>query len=169
MAVAPPPNTYSDSNGHEDLSSEDLNSEEIAWLNVVEHDNLAKCLNTCVDRWRNAGPEARKKMFALFAIAGIFLAVCHHGHVLVICDMIHSGELCVTSFVMFIVSLTLTFQNEVSASNCQSITPRFWIWHLSWLRHYVCLYHNLQEKLTWWKSCCLSSQWRCSGVSQSCP
>ena len=108
-AVAPPPNTYSESNGHEDLNSEDLNSEEIAWLNVVEHDDLAKCLNACVDRWRNAGPEARKKMFALFAIAGIFLAVCRHGHVLVICDMIRSGELCVTSFVMFIVSLTLTF------------------------------------------------------------
>ena len=32
-------------------------------------------------------------MFALFAVAGIFLAVCRHGHVLVICDMIHSGEL----------------------------------------------------------------------------
>ncbi|KAJ3481525.1 hypothetical protein NLJ89_g12204 [Agrocybe chaxingu] len=32
-------------------------------------------------------------MFALFAIAGIFLAVCQHGHVLVICDMIRSGEL----------------------------------------------------------------------------
>jgi hypothetical protein len=72
----------------------------------MEHDDLAKCLDTCVDRWKNAGPEARKKMFALFAIAGIFLAVCRHGHVLVICDMIRSGELYVTFFVMFIV---LTF------------------------------------------------------------
>jgi hypothetical protein len=75
----------------EDLA--DLTSEETAWLNLTEHDELAKCLDTCVDRWRNAGPEARKKMFALFAIAGIFLAVCRHGHVLVICDMIRSGEL----------------------------------------------------------------------------
>ncbi|KAF8195179.1 hypothetical protein K438DRAFT_2126983 [Mycena galopus ATCC 62051] len=32
-------------------------------------------------------------MFALFAISGIFLSVCCHGHVLVICDMICSGEL----------------------------------------------------------------------------
>jgi hypothetical protein len=95
----------------------------------MEHDDLAKCLNTCVDRWRNAGPEARKKMYALFAIAGIFLAVCRHGHLLVICDMIRSGELCVAFFNMFIVLLTLTntFQNEVSTGNCQSITPRFWI------------------------------------------
>jgi len=72
---------------------EDLATEETAWLNITEHDDLAKCLDTCVDRWRNAGPEARKKMFALFAITGIFVAVCRHGHVLVICDMIRSGEL----------------------------------------------------------------------------
>jgi Kyakuja-Dileera-Zisupton transposase len=70
-----------------------INADKIAWLNLAEHDELAECLDTCVDRWRNAGPEARKKMYALFAIAGIFLAVCHHGHVLVICDMIQSGEL----------------------------------------------------------------------------
>jgi hypothetical protein len=56
--------------------NEDIASEETAWLNVTEHDDLAKCLDTCVDRWRNASPEARKKMFALFAIAGIFLVVC---------------------------------------------------------------------------------------------
>ena len=72
---------------------EDLGPEEIAWLNVNEHEDLAKCLNTCVDRWKNAGPEAWKKMFALFAVAGKFLVVCCHGHVLVICDMIRSGEL----------------------------------------------------------------------------
>ena len=59
-----------------DCGHEDLSSEEIAWLNVTEHDELAKCLNTCVDRWKNAGPEARIKMFALFAISRIFLAVC---------------------------------------------------------------------------------------------
>lgn len=70
---------------------EDL--DDIAWINVTEMDDLAKCMNTCVERWRNAGPEARKKMFALFAVAGIFLTVCRHGHVLVMCDMIRSGEL----------------------------------------------------------------------------
>ena len=57
-------------------NNEDLTTEEMAWLNVTEHDDLAKCLDTCVDRWRNAGPEAHKKMFALFAITGIFLTVC---------------------------------------------------------------------------------------------
>lgn len=71
----------------------DLDQEEVAWLNVAEHNELARCLDTCVDRWKNAGPESRKKMFALFAVAGIFLCVCRHGHLLVICDMIRSGEL----------------------------------------------------------------------------
>jgi hypothetical protein len=32
-------------------------------------------------------------MFELFAVAGIFLVVCRHGHVVVMCDMIRSGEL----------------------------------------------------------------------------
>ncbi|KAJ6476562.1 hypothetical protein DFH09DRAFT_1108859 [Mycena vulgaris] len=77
---------------------DEYQDEDIAWLNVNELigtdvDDLAKCINTCVDRWRTAGPEARKKMFALFAIAGIFLSVCRHGHVLVMCDMIRGGEL----------------------------------------------------------------------------
>lgn len=71
---------------------------DVAWLNVnelsaAETEELAKCVDTCVERWKAAGPEARKKMFALFAIAGIFLTVCRHGHVIVMCDMIKSGEL----------------------------------------------------------------------------
>ncbi|KAJ6614643.1 hypothetical protein B0H10DRAFT_1802889 [Mycena sp. CBHHK59/15] len=57
----------------------------------AEAEELAKCLNTCVERWKAAGPEARKKMFALFTIAGIFLTVCRHGHVLVMCDMIRNS------------------------------------------------------------------------------
>ncbi|KAJ6570302.1 hypothetical protein DFH09DRAFT_917277 [Mycena vulgaris] len=66
-------------------------------LSGNEAEELAKCINTCVERWKAAGPEARKKMFALFAIAGIFVSVCRHGHVLVMCDMIRSGELYVCS------------------------------------------------------------------------
>ncbi|KAJ7740452.1 hypothetical protein DFH07DRAFT_751622 [Mycena maculata] len=72
--------------------------EDVAWLNVneldaMEAEELAKCINTCVDRWRAAGPDQRKKMFALFAVSGIFLTVCRHGHVVVMCDMIRGGEL----------------------------------------------------------------------------
>ncbi|KAG1828058.1 hypothetical protein DFJ58DRAFT_672380 [Suillus subalutaceus] len=48
---------------------------------------------TCVNRWRNAGPETREKMFYVFHESGIFIASCRHRFVLLACDMIQSGEL----------------------------------------------------------------------------
>jgi hypothetical protein len=48
---------------------------------------------SCADRWKNAGPETRKKMFSVFNESGIFIAACRHRFVLVACDMIRSGEL----------------------------------------------------------------------------
>jgi hypothetical protein len=80
------------------LPSDNTEDEDVAWLNVnklesPDAEELLKSINACVDRWRAAAPDARKKMFALFAISGIFLSVCRHGHALVMCDMIRSGEL----------------------------------------------------------------------------
>jgi hypothetical protein len=49
--------------------------------------------STCADRWKNAGPEQRKRMFALFEETGIFIAACRHRTILYACDMIKSGEL----------------------------------------------------------------------------
>ncbi|KAJ7764195.1 hypothetical protein DFH07DRAFT_867309 [Mycena maculata] len=46
-----------------------------------------------VDLFKDEVSESQKKMFALFAVSGIFLTVCRHGHVVVMCDMIRSGEL----------------------------------------------------------------------------
>ena len=66
------------------------------WLNAVMQSSEsppAADVPICVERWKNAGPDEKKKMFALFSVSGIFLAVCRHGHVLSICDMIRSGEL----------------------------------------------------------------------------
>ncbi|KAJ6600154.1 hypothetical protein B0H10DRAFT_2231026 [Mycena sp. CBHHK59/15] len=84
--------------GPADFPGNDNPDDDIAWLNVNELSaedvtELERCMDTCVERWKAAGPEACKKMFALFAVAGIFLAVCRHGHVLIMCDMIRSGEL----------------------------------------------------------------------------
>lgn len=70
--------------------------EDIAWLNALENDELKDKINVCVEQWKSTSPEARKKMFALFTIAGVFVAVCQHGHVLLVCDMIRSGELYVS-------------------------------------------------------------------------
>ncbi|KAJ6450440.1 hypothetical protein C8R47DRAFT_1230255 [Mycena vitilis] len=76
----------------------DNKDDDVAWLNVNELEatelaELETCINTCVERWRAAAPEARNKMFALFAVTGIFVSVCRHGHILAMCDMIRSGEL----------------------------------------------------------------------------
>jgi hypothetical protein len=66
------------------------------WLNAVMQSSEslpAADVPICIERWKNAGPDEKKKKFALFSVSGIFLAVCRHGHVLSICDMIRSGEL----------------------------------------------------------------------------
>ncbi|TFK80109.1 hypothetical protein K466DRAFT_605604 [Polyporus arcularius HHB13444] len=59
----------------------------------AEGSSPQEAASICVERWRNAGPEARKKMFALFAVSGIFVCLCRHGHILIMCNMIRSGEL----------------------------------------------------------------------------
>ena len=66
---------------------------QVDGLEDKDPEAVAESVSVCVERWRNAGPDARKKMFALFEITGIFICVCRHGHLLVMCDMIQSGEL----------------------------------------------------------------------------
>ncbi|KAL0572264.1 hypothetical protein V5O48_009690 [Marasmius crinis-equi] len=70
-----------------------LRNSDPAWLNLLETQKVEGAVNTCVERWKAAAPDAQKKMFELFSVAGIFLSVCRHGHVLVMCDMVRSGEL----------------------------------------------------------------------------
>ena len=72
-----------------------VNEDNVDWLWLISDSgiSLPSDLPVCVERWKNAGPDARKNMPSLFSVSGIFLAVCHHGHVLAICDMIRSGEL----------------------------------------------------------------------------
>jgi hypothetical protein len=49
--------------------------------------------NPCTERWKNTGPDGQKKMFSMFLITGVFLCLCWHGILLLLCDMIQSGEL----------------------------------------------------------------------------
>ncbi|KAJ7881806.1 hypothetical protein B0H14DRAFT_2565708 [Mycena olivaceomarginata] len=49
--------------------------------------------NPCADRWKNMINNVTSKMWGIFDETGIFLALCRHGFVLVIADMIRSGEL----------------------------------------------------------------------------
>ena len=54
--------------------------------------------NPCAERWRNMKSAITSKMWGVFDETGIFLALCRHGFVLMIVDMVCSGELCVFSF-----------------------------------------------------------------------
>ncbi|KAJ7156121.1 hypothetical protein C8R43DRAFT_949615 [Mycena crocata] len=49
--------------------------------------------NPCADRWKNMVNDVTSKMWGIFDETGIFLALCRHGFVLVLADMIKSGEL----------------------------------------------------------------------------
>jgi hypothetical protein len=52
--------------------------------------------NPCADRWKNMTNDITAKMWGIFDETGIFLALCRHGFVLIIADMIRSGELYVS-------------------------------------------------------------------------
>lgn len=49
--------------------------------------------NPCADRWQNMRTGLTAKMWGIFEETGLFLALCRHGFVLILVDMIRSGEL----------------------------------------------------------------------------
>lgn len=49
--------------------------------------------NPCAERWQNMKAELTAKMWGIFEETGLFLALCRHGFVLLLADMVHSGEL----------------------------------------------------------------------------
>jgi len=75
-------------------------------------EGLEEHLDECVKKWKAASPDAQKKMFDIFAVAGIFITVCRHGHVHGVCDMVRSGELCVSPFLVFL-SIYLVFLHRM--------------------------------------------------------
>lgn len=52
--------------------------------------------NPCAERWRNMRSELTAKMWGIFEETGLFLALCRHGFVLLLADMVCSGELYVS-------------------------------------------------------------------------
>ncbi len=68
----------------------DLGGDDDVWID--EPGESTEDVSACAEHWRAAGPDSRKRMFALFDACGIFAAVCWHGHVLTICDMVRTGE-----------------------------------------------------------------------------
>lgn len=56
--------------------------------------------NPCEGRWKNMSYDATSKMWGVFDETGIFVALCRHGFVLLLLDMVKSGELYVASIVL---------------------------------------------------------------------
>ncbi|KAJ7204885.1 hypothetical protein B0H12DRAFT_1243562 [Mycena haematopus] len=49
--------------------------------------------SVCQERWKNLSEELTSKMWGIFDETGIFVALCRHGFVLLVADMVRSGEL----------------------------------------------------------------------------
>ncbi|KAJ6493118.1 hypothetical protein C8R45DRAFT_1062043 [Mycena sanguinolenta] len=49
--------------------------------------------NPCLDHWKNMLDNVTSRMWGIFDETGIFLALCRHGFVLVVADMVQSGQL----------------------------------------------------------------------------
>ncbi|KAJ7603186.1 hypothetical protein FB45DRAFT_962888 [Roridomyces roridus] len=47
----------------------------------------------CAERWQNMKEEVTARAWGLYEETGIFISLCRHGFVLLVCDMIKSGEL----------------------------------------------------------------------------
>lgn len=48
--------------------------------------------NPCAERWRNMKTEITARMWGIFEETGLFLSLCRHGFVLLLADMVRSGE-----------------------------------------------------------------------------
>ena len=59
-------------------------------LNVPNDDDEE---SPCAERWRNMKTELTARMWGIFKETGLFLALCRHGFVLLLADMVRSGEL----------------------------------------------------------------------------
>ncbi|KAJ3746941.1 hypothetical protein EV360DRAFT_76388, partial [Lentinula raphanica] len=60
---------------------------------IVESGGEAEEANPCEERWKNLSESSTAKMWGVFEETGIFLSLCRHGFVLLIADMVRSGEL----------------------------------------------------------------------------
>jgi hypothetical protein len=73
-----------------------LRREEVdEWSEDALQDMLAVETETspCSDRWHNMKHDMNSSMWGVFDESGIFLSLCRHSFVLLVADMVRSGEL----------------------------------------------------------------------------
>ena len=63
-------------------------------LDVTKNNNA----DQCVKNWKAAASDEKKRSWAVFDETGIYASVCRHHMILWICDMVRSGELCVSQY-----------------------------------------------------------------------
>lgn len=60
------------------------------WCALQQQDDVGR--TSCTSRWSNMIDHHTSRMWGIFDEMGIFLSLCRHGFVLLVADMIHSGE-----------------------------------------------------------------------------
>ncbi|KAJ7468828.1 hypothetical protein B0H11DRAFT_1731990 [Mycena galericulata] len=77
----------------------DLWSKELlAELSQTSDDPEEK--TACEERWKNLSDDLTARMWGVFDETGVFLALCRHGFVLLLADMVRSGELNLWPFIV---------------------------------------------------------------------
>ncbi|KAF8164202.1 hypothetical protein BJ912DRAFT_1026124 [Pholiota molesta] len=71
----------------------DMWSKEILSATVPNYTEDPDSENPCAERWKNMKEELTRRMWGIFEETGLFLALCRHGFVLLLADMVRSGEL----------------------------------------------------------------------------
>ncbi|KAJ6597738.1 hypothetical protein DFH09DRAFT_904088 [Mycena vulgaris] len=74
------------------LTREKVNKWSKDVLNGLTSDDT-EANSDCQERWKNLNEDLTSRMWGVFDETGIFLALCRHGFVLVVADMVRSGEL----------------------------------------------------------------------------
>ena len=57
-------------------------------------------IDQCVKNWKAAASDDKKKSWGIFDETGVYIAVCEHGLILWVCNMVRSGELSVLLLLM---------------------------------------------------------------------
>lgn len=85
-----------DTNGVETIEVEGDPTDGV-WVDETDGDTDAKlkrkAIEACVKNWKAAASDEKKSMWEIFDESGIFAAACRHGLIMVVVDMICSGEL----------------------------------------------------------------------------
>ncbi|KAF8158710.1 hypothetical protein K438DRAFT_1910030 [Mycena galopus ATCC 62051] len=63
------------------------------WVKERLAEEVVLPVSACEEHWKNLSDELTSKMWGIFNETGIFIALCQHSFVLLVADMVRSGEL----------------------------------------------------------------------------